>query len=158
MSLIFLFSILTSSCSSLTDGSGSSSYRSGIQKVYSAPTDLIWKAIMKSVKHPIAVNDVDAGVIETDFIRSNDGFKPPAMKGKYPSAQRYKILITFVKGKNEGKNATLVTVKKSVENQTDFFSEPNQVNSDGLEEETIHYRIQRQLEIEELLKRNLKES
>ena len=61
----------------------------------------------------------------------------------------------------ERKAATKVTLTKDVTLQSDFFSDPKFLPSDGLEEKTILYRIGREIQIERALakaqkKQNLK--
>jgi hypothetical protein len=61
--------------------------------------------------------------------------------------------MTFAKGKTEGRESTRVTIDKRMEILRDFFSEPETIESDGLEEKMIFYRIERELIIQDALKR-----
>ena len=51
------------------------------------------------------------------------------------------------------KEAVKVTVAKDVELKTDFFSDPKRLESDGLEEKVILYRIEKEISVERALQR-----
>ncbi len=127
--------------------------KAGIAKSYKTSIEAAWRATIKAIRLPIVTNDIESGLIETEFVRSNDGFRPPGQKERFPTAHRYKLIIHLVKGKTDGEDAVRVNVKKLVQNQDDFFSEPEELASDGLEEKTIHYRIERQLTIDGLIQK-----
>jgi hypothetical protein len=52
-----------------------------------------------------------------------------------------------------GKESTRVTIEKKIETFKDFISETQIVPSDGLEEQTLFYRMERELIIGAALKR-----
>ena len=123
------------------------------QRVFFASYDLVWRAAHAVIKYPIAVDNQDTGVLETEYIKGIDGWLPPESKAPPSSGNRYKITLLFAKGKTDGREATRVTIDKRIEVLKDFFSEPEQVESDGLEEKIIFYRIERELVINEALKK-----
>ncbi len=126
---------------------------STMQRIYFAPFDRVWRASHAVLKYPIANENPDAGHIETEFIKGLDGFLPPE-KSKQPSAGlRYKLILNFAKGRTEGRESTRLTIDKKIEVLRDFFSEPESVYSDGLEEKVLFYRIERELVIFEALKK-----
>jgi hypothetical protein len=123
------------------------------QKIFFAATDSVWKAAHTTIKYTIAVENQDTGYLETEYIKGVDGFLPPETQ-KTPSAGiRYKLIFNFAKGKTEGRESTRVTVEKKIERLRDFFSEPDLIPSDGLEEKVIFYRIEREILIAEALKK-----
>lgn len=123
------------------------------QKIYFAPYDLVWKSAHSAIKYTIANENQDYGVIETDFIKAVDGWLPPDQtKPQYKSA-RYKLIFSFAKGNTNGKESTRVTIDKKIEVFRDFISETQTVPSDGLEELTLFYRIEREIIIAQALKR-----
>ncbi len=131
----------------------SASKPSAMQRIYFAPFDRVWRASHAILKYPIANENPDAGHIETEFIKGLDGFLPPE-KSKQPSAGlRYKLILNFAKGRTEGRESTRLTIDKKIEVLRDFFSEPESVYSDGLEEKVLFYRIERELVIFEALKK-----
>jgi hypothetical protein len=157
-SLAFAFVILTGSGCSLfdrqTDPENAVLKQSIHQKVFFAPYDAVWKAAHTTIKYTIAVENQDTGFLETEYIKGIDGFLAPETQ-KTPSAGiRYKLTFNFAKGKTEGRESTRVTVEKKMERLRDFFSEPDAMASDGLEERMIFYRIERELVIAEALRKS----
>lgn len=123
------------------------------QKVYFAPYDAVWKAAHTTIKYTIAVENQDTGFLETEYIKGVDGFLPPEVLKNPSPGVRYKLIFNFAKGKTEGRESTRVTVEKKMERLRDFFSEPDPLPSDGLEEKLIFYRIERELVIGEALRK-----
>lgn len=123
------------------------------QRVFFANYDLVWRAAHAVVKYPLSVDNQDTGVIETENIKGVDGWVPPESSVSPSSGIRYKITLLFAKGKTDGREATRVTIDKHVEILRDFFSEPETIESDGLEEKIIFYRIERELIINEALRK-----
>lgn len=123
------------------------------QKVYFADYDSVWRATHAALKYPIALDNQDTGMIETEYIKGMDGWLPPNEQKPPSSGVRYKISMTLVKGKTDGRDSTRVTIDKKMELLRDFFSEPESLESDGLEEKIIFYRIERELLINEALKK-----
>lgn len=115
----------------------------------------IWRAIQIAMAHyPIRINDQDAGIIETDYIRGNKMWNNPWQPPAKPSGRRYKISVKAQKmSKEEGKIPVLILVNKDIEMFRDFFSEKEKLETDGYEESSIIYRIERELNINEKLKR-----
>lgn len=123
------------------------------QKIFFASYDLVWKAAHSAIKYTIANENQDYGVIETDYIKAVDGWLPPNQsKPQYKSA-RYKITLNFAKGSASGKESTRVTIEKKIEVFKDFISETEIIPSDGLEEQSIFYRIEREIVIAKALKK-----
>lgn len=123
------------------------------QKIFFAPYDAVWKAAHTTVRYSIAAENQDTGYLETDYIKGVDGFLPPEEQRTPSLGVRYKLIFNFAKGKTEGKESTRVTVEKKIERLRDFFSEPDLLPSDGLEESVIFYRIEREIIINEALKK-----
>jgi len=148
-------SLLLASCTSTTPKVSSKIKDSkfSFQKIYYFPYDNVWRAAQLSLKYPIAVNNMDHGVLETDFIKADDGFIAP-IEDKIPSSGvRYKITMTLSKGKVDGREGIRVSINKYVEKKRDFFAESEVLISDGLEEKVIFYRMERELIIDEALKK-----
>lgn len=123
------------------------------QQVFFAEYDVVWRAAQLAVNYPISINNMESGVLETDYIRAVEGFLPPYQEQESSNGLRYKITLTLTKGKVDGKTAVRVTIIKTLEKKRDFFSDPEAVPSDGIEERTIFYRIGRELQIDEGLKK-----
>jgi len=123
------------------------------QKVFYFPYDSVWRAAQLAVKYPISVNNMDNGILETEYIRASEGFSSPVEEREPSSGVRYKITLVLAKGRVNNKESVRVTVTKAVEKNRDFFSESEALPSDGLEEKVIFYRLERELLIEEALKK-----
>ena len=125
-----------------------------IQRVYNGEYNDVEMAIRAAMKkYPVKEDNLDAGIFDTDFIRGEKMFRPPASHEKLESGIRYHIQIHTIKGKVEGKPATRVIVKKVIEKNRDFFADTEPLPSDGMEENIIFYRIQRELTIAKAVKR-----
>lgn len=124
------------------------------QKIFFAPYESVWRAAQVALRYPISLNNMDNGALETDWIRALDGFIPPGKNRRVPSAGvRYRLLLTLVKGRYQGRESVKVSIKKVIQRQADFFADPQELQTDGLEEKVILYRIERELIIHEALKK-----
>ncbi len=123
------------------------------QKVFYASYENVWRALHQVIRYPIAAENQDTGIIETEYIKSVDGFLPPDMTKAPSPGLRYKLVFTVARGKLNNRDATRVTMDKRIEILRDFFSEPELVPSDGLEEKVTFYRIERELAISEAIRR-----
>lgn len=123
------------------------------QRVFFAPYDQVWRAAHTIIKYPIATENQDTGLLETEFVKQIDGWIPPESPKPTTNGLRYKLVMIFSKGKIDNRESTRVTIEKKVEKQKDFFSDPDQLDSDGLEEKVIFYRLEREILISDSLKR-----
>ncbi|MFN7727671.1 MAG: hypothetical protein ACK5P7_00795 [Bdellovibrio sp.] len=128
------------------------------QKIFFYSYDSVWRAAQLALKYPIAVNNMDNGILETDWVRGVDGFRPAHLSREASPGVRYKVQLSLVKGKAERRESVRVTIVKKIEKQRDFFSEPEPLETDGLEEKVLFYRMERELVIEEALKRAMKQT
>ena len=126
------------------------------EKVFRASFDEVWKAVQLSLqKYPIKKNIYEDGVIETDFVTGYQAWQPPH-KEKTPQGWKYQIVVRVIKG-NAGKHpAQKVSVAKNIVFKKDFFTDEEQLPSDGLEEQVLMYRIEREVFIDQALKRAAK--
>ena len=117
-------------------------------KVFYAKYDEVESALKQAmIKYPQRVDNSDAGIFETDYLKGDARFKPAHNPDiQYSNGYRYKIVIRVVKGHSE-RPATKVQVTKVAEVVRDFFSMPEAHTSDGLEESAILYRIAREITI-----------
>ena len=123
------------------------------QRVFFANYDSVWRAAHSVIKYPIAQENQDTGMIETDYIKGVDGWLPPDVDKAPSSGIRYKLIFTFAKGSADGRESVRVTIDKKMQIMRDFFSEPESIGSDGLEEKILFYRMEREILINEALKR-----
>lgn len=128
------------------------------QKIFYYPYDNVWRAAQLALKYPIAVNNMDHGILETDYIKADDGFISPGNQNIPSSGIRYKITLILAKGKVDNREGIRVTIDKVMEKKRDFFADAEPLISDGLEEKVIFYRMDRELIIDEGLKKAAKAS
>jgi uncharacterized lipoprotein len=124
-------------------------------KIFMYPYDNVWRASLTVLKYSITDQNQETGHIETDYIKPSDGgWTRPDGSSNVSAGIRYKIAMSLVRVKAEnGKVGVKVTVDKKIEKIKDFFSDPEPVDSDHLEEKSILYRLERELVIEEALKK-----
>lgn len=118
-----------------------------VSRVYFAKYEDVEAAIKQAmIRYPQRVDNTEAGIFETDYVKGEARFRSPVATTEYSPGYRYRLLIRLVRGKNEdGKPAVKVLVTKQAEIARDFFSEPDPRPSDGLEEAVILYRIGREI-------------
>ncbi len=121
------------------------------QKVFLVSYDKVWKAAHTALKYTIASENQDFGTIETDYIKSVDGWQPPYAKPNSNSGSRYKLFFTFAKGQTQGKESTRVSIEKKIEKFKNIISDTEVLVSDGSEEKSLFYRIERELIIDQAL-------
>ena len=156
ISKFYIIIFLLSGCGLLTPRQDSADQiieKASQQKIYYANYDLVWKAAHMAVRYTIANENQDYGILETDFIKSVDGWLPPDKISPTYKSSRYKLILSFAKGMTNGKESTRVTIEKRIEIFKDFISETQTVASDGLEEQSLFYRIERELIVSQALKR-----
>ena len=127
--------------------------RAAKQRVFFYPLDQVWRAAHTALKYTIATENPDTGIIETEYIKGSDGWASPDQKKPASEGRRYRLTLIMAKGKTNGRDSTRVTIDKKVETLKDFFSDSEAGESDGLEEDVLFYRMQRELKITEALKK-----
>ncbi|MCS6838397.1 MAG: hypothetical protein NZ480_06075 [Bdellovibrionaceae bacterium] len=121
------------------------------QRIFFQSFDHVWQAIQLSIPYPLAVSDVNQGIIETDWIDISDGFQP--FHGRLDRRPiQYKLRVLVVRGQYEGESAVRVTIVKPMRIKPNFLGETRSVESDGVEEMLIFYRIERELSIAETIR------
>lgn len=122
------------------------------EQIFNANFDEVWKAVNLVLQaYPLRVSNMDQGIIETDSIRGNRVWTPPYGRESSGSGRAYSLNVRVIRGKSETNPQTKVVLLKEARIQTDFFSDPKQTPSDGLEERTLLYRIGREIQIDRAL-------
>lgn len=150
--IISSLSFLTGGCATKTEKPEEVVKKQTRQKVFLSPYDEVWRAAHTVLKYPIVNENQDTGIIETDYIKGQDGFLAPD-QAPPSSGLRYKIVMIFAKGKSQGQESVRVTIDKKLEKLRDFFSDAEVLSSDGLEEKVLFYRIERELIISKGLRK-----
>lgn len=148
--LLISAQLILSACSIFGQGSEGEEH----SRVFKASFDDVWRASQKAlVLYPIRTNNSDTGLLQTDYVKGSKAFIPPGQEEPYSNGFRYRLNLRVLKGQKKGSYATKVVIEKKAEIQRDFFSQADPVESDGLEEEVILYRIERELQIERGIKK-----
>jgi len=122
--------------------------------VFYANYEEVWRAANIVLQaYPLRVSNMDQGVLETDAIHGYRIFTPVYKPNDSPSGETYKLTLNVVRGSLERKVATKVALTKEITLQSDFFSDPKLLPSDGLEEKALLYRMGREIQIERALAR-----
>jgi hypothetical protein len=121
------------------------------QRIYDAEFERVWRAVQVTLaNYPIAINNMDAGILETEYVRSDKGWLSPEAPPIPPGGRKYKINIQVARGMSEDSNRQVIRVRvtKELVTQRDYFSDTSPLESDGLEEQSLLYRIERELEVD----------
>lgn len=138
-------SLLAAGCSSSSEVEVPRAF----EREYAANFDETWRAVQQSIiSYPLKINNMELGQVQTTAIRGNTQFKPPHEAKVKSGGHRYNLSINVLK---VSPGVTRVSILKDVAVYRDFVSRPETRGSDGLEENTILYRIGRELEIEKIL-------
>jgi hypothetical protein len=127
--------------------------------VYQSSYDEVWRAVQKALaNYPIRLNNIDQGIIETDTLKGDQVWNPPFAKSKQKISPRYMLKIKVAKGRIQNSESTRVTLLKKQSVTKDFFSGDVELASDGLEEKSIFYRIEREIKLEHSLRKAFERS
>lgn len=141
-----------SACALFEERNGPATYYGPRDQVYYATFEEVWRATNLVLQpYPLHVSNMDQGVLETDMIRGNKVWAPPYKPMAGNSGEAYHLSIHVIKGSLDNRPATRVTIVKDTEVQVDFFSDPKNIASTGLEEKSLLYRIGREILIERAL-------
>ncbi len=149
-------SLLLTNCSlfeSRSETADQAVERASNQKIFFANYDVVWKAAHTVLKYTVATENPEFGVIETDFVKSVDGWLPPYKNKPDLPGSRYKLIFNFAKGQTKGRESTRVTIEKKIEVFKNIISDTQSVSSDGQEEKIIFYRMEREIIIAQALKK-----
>jgi len=140
--------LLLSGCVTATQKLESKATEGPFSRVYYAAYEDVEIALKQSmIRYPQKVDNTEAGIFETDYIKGDARFRAPNNKSVFSPGYRYRILVRLVRGRAEDRPAIKVQVTKKSEIVRDFFSDANNIKSDGLEEQVILYRIGRELQL-----------
>ncbi len=126
------------------------------EAVFRGSLQQVWIATERAlVNYPIAESNIDVGILKTDYLRGPNCWTSPGHLEKYSSGTRCNLYIQFVKMPG---SRVRIRITKTFEMLRDFVSEPEAITSDGLEEMTILYRIDRELTVAKEIRHHNNES
>lgn len=124
-------------------------------RVYKADFNQTWQAVLQIMKkYDLALQNQEAGVIKTRWIDNTLEVNFADSFGSSDSVKsaRFKIILNVVKGYRGTREVAKVTVFKRQMVEHDFLQGWKVIPSDGILEETILYRIERIISIDNKLK------
>lgn len=153
-SLLFLSTLtfLLLACSSTPKQNAPNEF----SRTFKTPYETVWRATQQALlNYPMNINNMDTGNLQTLFITGKHRYLPPHLKNTVlPSGYQYRININIIKSQTRSK----VIISKEARLQKDFFSDPQELMTDGFEEKAILYRIRREILIENMLKKQMEKS
>lgn len=158
-SLKIALSLQLTACALFEERTGPPIYFGPREQVYYASFEEVWRSVNIALQpYPLRISNMDQGLLETDNIRGYKVWSPPYKSDMVSGGQYYHLTIRVVRGNLQKKQATKVTIVKDVEVQPDFFSDPKNLGSDGLEEKTLLYRIGREIQMDRAMSKAQKKN
>lgn len=115
------------------------------EAIFRSSLQQVWLASEKALaNYPIAESNIDSGVLKTDYLRGPNCWSSPGHVDNYSAGVRCSLTLQFIK---IPENGIRVRITKTQEIVRDFVAEPERISSDGLEELSVLYRIDRELTI-----------
>jgi len=155
MKLFLLLSVLYSACSLPRHTVRPTE---DVQKTFQGSYDEVWSATLKTLdsfqyKYPTA--NKDSGFIETDFSKGYSKREFLFSGGeKFPKEIKWKLTLRLLSSKSsEGRFQIRVRIKKEEYVNQGFLEGWKKVESDGLVEKVILYRIERILYLNKKIER-----
>lgn len=115
------------------------------QKVFTEKIEDLWQIIeIVMSDYQVKLNDMDKRVFETAFASGKKMWKEPQSEKSYIGYST-KIIIRLLKSKK--REAYKIIIKKITRYKPNFFDDHKYIESDGIEEKVVLYRINRELKI-----------
>ena len=125
-------------------------------RVFVEKKDILWPAIEKAMSgYSVKNNNIENGIFETNFVTGKAMWKEPQAEKTYLGYSS-RIVLRLLKSKK--REAYKLIIKKIMKYKPDFFSEEKFVESNGIEEQVILYRINRELEIHNKINKEIEKS
>lgn len=140
-------------------------------RLYEAKLYDVWRALQKVVAHyPLEVNNIDQATIETEKLAQQKHWPTFYLTSQQTKPGYYRIKIQLVQSpisqspavkssaaksladrlSAAAQNKVQVWIQKTIFKQSDFFSTPQSLPSDGMEEVALYYRLDRELYLKQL--------
>ena len=122
-----------------------------VHRVFHEEKSAVWEALqIVFKKYPKKDVQEETGLIETEALRG--GLLWPPKPFKTSALQKtYTLKASLIYEEEE--SASHVSIQKNIQSQKDFFSAPQTYPSDLLEEETLMYRLHREIQIKKLIQK-----
>jgi hypothetical protein len=152
---LFFFLLLCLSCSSYEQFQDVTQELEIPSKVYKADYNQAWQAVLLVMRqYDLELQNQESGVIKTRWIDNTVelNFADSFGSSDAVKSARFKIIINVVKGFRSGREVSKISVFKRQMIEQDFLQGWKVIRSDGIQEETILYRISRLIQIDNKLK------
>lgn len=152
---LVLFTLL-SSCASYEQFQYMSEEFEVPSQVYKADFNQTWQAVIDIMKrYDLEVYDQESGVIKTRWIDNTLelNFADSFGSSDAVKAARFRLIVNVVKGYRGDQEVSKVTIFKRQMIEQDFLQGWKVVPTDGIQEKTILYRIERGIAIDNRLKK-----
>jgi hypothetical protein len=134
---------------------GSEAQAKPYTKAFRAKYDSVWKATLIALsKYPLEKNDKTSGEISTTLIEGDQVFKPYNRTIK--SNEHYKLEIILEKRVLRGQKIVVLRIEKKPMIKGDFMNVDREIDSDGIEENVLLYRISREVSIDRAVEKLFK--
>lgn len=123
-------------------------------RIYPADYHLGWQAVVQVMqKYDLELQNQETGIIKTRWIDNTLAlnFADSFGKGDSVKAAKFKLIVNVSKGFQSGREVSKVTVFKRQMVEKDFLQGWKVMETDGIMEKTILYRIHRVIWIEKEL-------
>ena len=118
------------------------------QKVFTEKIEDLWQIVEVVMSdYPVKLNDMDKRIFETSFTSGKKMWKEPQPEKSYIGYST-KIIIRLLKSKK--REAYKMIIKKVIRQKPNFFDDYKYIDSDGIEEKVILYRVNREFKIKKL--------
>ena len=120
-----------------------------LSKVYKADYNQTWQAVLSiSKRFSLAQQNQEAGYIKTRWEDNTQelNFSDSFGSSDAVKAARFKLVINVVKGYRGSREVTKVTIYKRQLIEQDFLQGWKEIPTDGIQEQTLLYRIGRFIE------------
>lgn len=147
--------ILGSACSSYEQFQDVTQELEIPSKVFKADYNQAWQAVLLVMRqYDLDLQNQESGVIKTRWIDNTVelNFADSFGSSDAVKSARFKIIINVVKGFRSGREVSKISVFKRQMIEQDFLQGWKVIRSDGIQEETILYRISRLIQIDNKLK------
>lgn len=124
-------------------------------KVYRADFNQTWQAVIQVMrKFDIAQQNQEAGFIKTRFMDNTleKNFTDSFGTSDAVKAAKFKLIVNVVKGYRSSREVTKVTIYKRQLVEQDFLQGWKEIPTDGIQEKTLLYRIERLIAIDNKLR------
>lgn len=115
-------------------------------KVYKADFNQTWQAVIQVIKkYDIAKQNQESGIISTRWMDNTlqVNFTDSFANSDAVKAAEFKLVINVSEGYSYGQKSTKVTIYKRQRVENDFLQGWREVQTDGIQEQTMLYRIGR---------------